>query len=191
MVTAMSQRNPMKVCAYVLLLSVIGLPAPAASHVLNNLAAFGDRLDAGDPTASGSTYSLEGPKDICTGDFDGDSRPDLALANLDGTVTVYFGETGGGFSAPLHLQTGYEELRGIICADLTGDGRPDIASAAPYLGFVAIFPGQAGRSFGPLQSISTWRGARSLLAGDFDGDGIQDLAVGGRGEGILHYRGTG
>jgi hypothetical protein len=180
-----------QLCACVLLLSAIGIQAPAVSHVLNNLRSFGDRLDAGDPTTNGSTYSVEGPKDICTGDFDGDSRPDLALANVDGTVTVYFRQSGGGFSAPLHLQTGYGELRGIICADLTGDGRPDIATAAPYLGVVAIFPGQAGRSFGPRQSISAWRGARSLLARDFDGDGIQDLAVGGREEGVRHYRGTG
>lgn len=180
-----------KLCACVLLVGAVGIPASAASHVLNNLRAFGDRLDAGDPATDGSMFSVEGPKDIGTADFDGDSRPDLALANVDGTVTVYFGETGGGFSAPMHLRTGLGELRGIVCTDLTGDGRPDIATAAPYNGVVAIFAGQAGRSFEPRQNLSTWRGARSLLAGDFDGDGIQDLAVAGRDVGVRHYRGTG
>src|SRR6185503_6165428 len=134
-----------------------------------NLQSFGGRIKAGDPNVR-ATNSIDGPKGIATADFNGDSRPDLDVANTDGTLTMWLGQPQGKFSAPVHLQTGVEELRGIVAADLTGDGRPDLAVAAPYSGTVYLFINQGG-SFAPRQELLTWRGARNLAAGDFDGDG--------------------
>jgi hypothetical protein len=163
----------------------------AAGQLFDNLQAFGSRLKTGDPTANAGNQSLEGPKGIATADFNADGKPDLAVANIDGTVTVFFGETDGQFSSPLHLQTETNELRAIVCADLNGDGRPDIAAAAPYAGAVFLFANLGGGAFDSATNIVTWSGARNLAVGDFDGDGMNDLVVAGTTTGLRQLRGLG
>jgi len=174
------------------LLMALNFFAPrAAGQLFDNLQAFGSRLKTGDPSASAGNQSLEGPKGIATADFDADGKPDLAVANIDGTVTVFFGETGGQFGAPTHLQTGTNELRAIVCADLNGDGRPDIATAAPYAGVVFLFANLGAGVFDPATNLVTWSGARNLAVGDFDGDGVNDLVVAGTTTGLRQLRGLG
>jgi hypothetical protein len=162
----------------------------ASAQLFNNLQALSVRLKAGDPNVL-ATNSVDGPKGIAVADLNGDSKPDLALANTDGTVTLFFGIGDGNFGPPTHLQTGVEELRGIVCADLTGDGKVDVAVAAPYAGNVYLFANQGGNSFATAQTLPMWSGARNLTAGDFDGDGKQDLVVGGTTNGIRQLRGLG
>src|SRR5437016_11831323 len=121
----------LKTCFTLLLLAATLLPQAAPGQLFDNLKAFGNRLPVGDPTRS-SQSGDDGPKGIAVADFDGDGRPDLAVSDLDGSVTLYFGEAGGKFSSPRYLPTGADELRGIVCADFTGNGRADIAVASPY-----------------------------------------------------------
>src|SRR5690349_21362992 len=108
----------------------IGLASPASGQLFTNLTAYSSRWPVGDPSIR-ATNSPDGPKGIATADFNGDGRPDLAVANTDGTVTVYYGVGQGKFGPPLHLQTGVQELRGILADDMNGDGRPDVTVAAP------------------------------------------------------------
>ncbi|MGI9244309.1 MAG: FG-GAP repeat domain-containing protein, partial [Verrucomicrobiales bacterium] len=167
------------------------MTSAAHGQLFENLRAFGNRLDVGDPKIA--AHRREGPKGIGRADFNGDGRPDLAVSNLDGTVTVYLAEGAGTFSDALHLQSDTQELRGIACADLTGDGLPDIATAAPFDGKVVIFanPGDGNFSPDPSTVIEAWPGVRNLAAGDFDGDGIKDLVVGGPRTGVRQYRSLG
>jgi FG-GAP-like repeat/FG-GAP repeat len=182
----LNQRLPSTlVCSLV----VAALSTTATAQLFTNLSAFGTRLATGDPSVP-ALYSLEGPKGLATADFDDDHQPDLAVANTDGTVTLYYGLGEGRFRPPIHLQTGVQELRGIVAADLTGDDRPDIAAAAPYDGQVFLFVNVDG-SFGSPISLSTWNGARNLAAGDFDGDGHPDLVVAGTTNGLRQLRSTG
>jgi len=118
----------------------------AHAQLFTNLQTLGTRVAVGDPSIP-AEFSVDGPKGIVADDIDGDGKPDLAVSNNDGTVTVLFGLGDGRFTPPLHLQTGEQELRGIVCADFTGDGRLDIIVAAPYAGQIFLFANLGARSF--------------------------------------------
>lgn len=166
------------------------LACQATAQLFDSLQALSSRLKVGDPDI-GATNSIDGPKGIAVTDLNGDGNADMAAANTDGTVTLYFGAGDATFASPTHLQTGTQELRGIVCADLTGDGRIDIAVGAPYAGNVYLFVNQGSGNFAAAQTLPMWRGARNLTAGDFDGDGFMDLVVGGTTNGVRQLRSLG
>lgn len=165
-------------------------PVVKGTPLFSNLKSFVTRLPAGDPEVP-ATLSLEGPKDIVMTDLNGDGLADIALSNVDGTVTVYFALGNGHFTPAMHLHTGASELRGIIAADFNGDGLPELATAAPYDGVVFIFINQGRGVFSAPTELTAWAGARNLVAGDFDADGHQDLVVAGPTVGLRQYRGLG
>jgi FG-GAP-like repeat len=188
-----SLRNPLILALLLLLLATVSRTSGAATLLFDNLAAFSTRLPVGDPVLALTNafgQILDGPKDIAVADLNGDNRPDFAVANKDGTVTVYFGLGAARFGSPLHLPTPGSELRGLACADFSGNGRRDIAVGAPYDGKVFLFINQGGGVF-TLTNLPAWRGARDLAAGDFDGDGRMDLAVAGTTNGVAHFRNLG
>ncbi len=162
----------------------------ASGQLFENLRALGNRLDvsSGVPVPGTARLEVGGPKGIASADFDGDGNPDLATANIDGSISVYFGE--GEFSEEMLLDTQTLTLRDIVAADLTADGRPDIAVTAPIEGTVLIYPMDQNRSFAAPRKIETWAYARNLITGDFNADGLTDLVVAGRGLGLREYRGT-
>jgi len=164
--------------------------ASLAQTQISSLESFSQRVPVGDPTVA-AVDRKEGPKAIATADLDGDGRSDLAVANLDGTVTLLMGADGGGFLSPKHLATGAEELRAVEAGDFNGDGMKDLAIASPLDSKLHLFFNIGGGNFGEPVALPSWVGVRSLAAGDFDGDGVTDLAAGGPGIGVRHYRGTG
>ncbi len=82
------------------------------AQLFDNLRALaGSRYPVGDPQLTVTNLHGEpvvGPKDIAVADLDGDGKPDFAVANKDGTVTVYFGVGDGTFSDERHLRTRQE-----------------------------------------------------------------------------------
>jgi hypothetical protein len=150
------------------------------------------------PLASGSTPAARS----CGGhplDFDGDGRPDLAVAApyddaRAGSVTVMYGsgkkvkltqdgaEPGDSFGSALAVG----DFNGDRCADLavgvseefTGERVP----GGDGNGVVQLFDGSPeglvkGRELAPAKPSSDRFGA-SLAAGDLDGDGRDELVVG-------------
>jgi FG-GAP-like repeat len=90
------------------------------------------------------------PISVAVGDFDGDGRPDLAMANYAdaGSVTILLGNGDGTFQAPATYATG-RYATSVAIGDLNGDGKPDLAvtDGSPSSGSVAILLGNGDGTF--------------------------------------------
>src|ERR1051326_1098953 len=175
---------------YVFLTLMGGLALTLRAGLLDNLPKLNpdQRLPVGDPTLM-PTNSTDGPKSIVVADLDGDQKADIAVANKDGSITLYYGKGDSTFDGPFHLHAGLNELRGLVVADFFGSGRLDLAVASPFDGLVYILQNLGSRQWGAPTNFATWPGARDLGAGDFDGDGQADLVVAGTTNGLRHLRG--
>jgi uncharacterized repeat protein (TIGR01451 family) len=135
-----------------------------------------------------------GPKFAATGDFNGDSKPDIIAANFSGgSVSVMLGNGDGTFQSKID-STVAPTPTWIAVGDFNNDGKQDIAVAianGPYRLCVLL-----GNGDGTFQSPTTYtinnNSTRSIAVADFNGDGKQDLLVfsGGR-ISILYGNGDG
>jgi hypothetical protein len=161
-------------------LFAISSPLLVEAQLLENLQAFGSRLEVG-PSYDDAERRPEGPKGIANADFDKNGAPDFAVSSTDGTITVYLNDGDMEFGEPIVFPSGATSLRQIITADVTGNGYDDIIAAAPFDGVMVVIPNEEG-TFGAPMLIPTWRYARNLAAGDFNADGFVDIAVAGSGQ---------
>src|SRR5438552_3163714 len=93
-----------------LIAAILGLGlGDVGAQLFDNLRALaGSRYPVGDPLVAITNLHgepIQGPKDIAVADLDGDGKPDFAVANKDGTVTLYFGVGDGTFTDETHLRT--------------------------------------------------------------------------------------
>ncbi len=155
----------------------------------------------------------KGPDAMVAGDFNGDGRLDLAIANFNsGTVSILLGNGDGTFRAPVDYSTGlYTTPDAIAAGDFNGDGRLDLAVASELSGTVSILMGNGDGTFQPAVSDSTGGGfyttgytpggtievaytnPDAIVAGDFNGDGKLDLAIadaGSMGETVVNPDGS-
>jgi hypothetical protein len=131
------------------------------------------------------------PLVVAVGDFNGDGRPDLAVANpVSSTVSVLTNTTTPGasaaaFAAPQTFAVGPVPF-GVTVADLDGDGRPDLAVANfgtnPTSNTVSVLlntapAGATTFSFAAQQTFAVGSEPFAVAAADYNGDGRPDLAV--------------
>jgi len=125
------------------------------------------------------------------GDFNGDGKPDLAVANAgnaatgdDGNVSILLGNGDGTFQAALDVAAGKNPFS-IAVGDFNGDGRPDIVVANNGInpaggwlaGTVSVLLGNGDGTFRAHVDYATGTGPDSVAVGDFNGDHALDLAV--------------
>jgi hypothetical protein len=86
-----------------------------------------------------STYSAGAhPQGVTVGEFDGDSQPDLAVANSGGGVSILRGLPAGQFKkGPTDFGAGTGP-RSVAVGDFNDDGRPDLAVANAFSGDVSV-----------------------------------------------------
>jgi hypothetical protein len=117
------------------------------------------------------------PSAVVAGDFNGDKKPDLAVANFGSNdVSILLNEGHGDFQSAVS----YAAATGpssIAVGDFNGDGTLDIAvalSGGP--GSVALL-GNGDGTFEPPVASPIGGPAFAVAVGDFNRDGKLDLAV--------------
>ena len=117
------------------------------------------------------------PLAIVAGDFNGDGRTDLAVANSgDDTVSVLLGNGDGTFQPQVTYAVG-SGPDAIVAGDFTGDGKLDLAVANAGDNTVSILLGNGDGTFQPQVTYAVGSAPDAIMAGDFTGDGNTDLAV--------------
>ncbi len=123
------------------------------------------------------TYAVGiGPGAILAGDFTGDGRTDLAVANRGGTVSVLLGNGDGTFQPQVTYAAGLFP-DAIVAGDFTGDGRTDLAVANSGDNTVSVLLGNGDGTFQNQVTYAVGTFPDAIVAGDFTGDGRTDLAV--------------
>jgi uncharacterized protein (TIGR03437 family) len=158
-------------------------------------------LGNGDGTfRSGATYSYAGA--IVVGDFNGDGKADLAIANPNSSTSnlnVLLGNGDGTFQTGASYSGGGQS---ITTADFNGDGNLDLAvlgSNSTSQWTVSVLLGAGNGTFGALTSYpvgsnpeSQFYTTVSMATADFNGDGKADLAApNSNGINLLTGRGDG
>ena len=150
---------------------------------------IGVLLGNGDGTfRSVQTYGVGGvsPRSLSAGYFNGDGRPDLAVASYD-KVTILLGNWNGTFTLRPSVSAGGTYTASLQTADVDGDGRSDLALVSSCNGIdtcangsaaVSVLLGNGDGTFeAPLRSTFFGLYAPSVAVGDFNGDSKPDLAV--------------
>ncbi len=132
------------------------------------------------------------PSALAVGDFNGDGKLDLAIANFaTSTVTILLGNGDGTFTqapgSPVTL-TVTVEPEVMAAGDFTGNGKLDLAVGGSYGYSIDTLLGNGDGTFteqttccGIIEDTGTMLTALSPFAmeiGDFYGDGHLDLAMG-------------
>jgi len=142
------------------------------------------RLFAGSLTLADHPASGVNPAGIATGDFNGDGRTDMAVANEIGpNISIFLGAGGGSFQAPV-LYTGVSQPDAIVVGDFNGDGKQNLAVANASANSVTIFLGNGNGTF-QISSAAVGYVPYGIAAGDFNGDGLIDLVTSNEGSGSV------
>lgn len=131
---------------------------------------------AGSPFSAGSV-----PRQLASGDFNRDGKPDLAVVNSSSNnVTILLGDGAGGFAQPVNSPIGVEvQPFSVAVGDFNLDGKLDLAVGYDSSGGLTILLGDGSAGFTESASspVVFPFGNVSIAVSDFNHDGKPDLAA--------------
>lgn len=139
------------------------------------------------------------PGSFVVSDFNGDGKPDLAVADTPatsvgatGTISIYLNQAGSLSAVPIVTSLQNGDLCGtILVGDLNGDGKMDLVVGTRYANQVILV--LLGNGDGTFKQLPEIPGSVTFISGkiaDFNNDGHPDLFLGGNGSPYL-YLGNG
>ncbi len=136
------------------------------------------------------TYSTGGlPVWVASGDFNGDGKVDLSVANAcprpvspfgcesSGSIGILLGNGDGSFRPEVSVASGGEDPRSITVADLNSDGKLDLVVANLDLSTISVLLGNGDGTFRPAANYGPGSHPVSIAVADVNGDGKLDLAT--------------
>jgi uncharacterized repeat protein (TIGR01451 family) len=135
------------------------------------------------------------PVCIAVGDLNGDTHPDLAVANsanvsedpMSSNISILLGDGAGEFTeAAGSPVTAGSQPYWVAIANMNADATPDLVVANSASNSVSVLIGSGSAAFNPPVNIAVGAAPRSLVVADFNGDTFKDIAVGNNGEALNH-----
>jgi hypothetical protein len=133
------------------------------------------------PPIFGSPVSLNaggGPRSVAVGDFNGDGKLDVVVANAgSNNLSIMFGLGDGTFLNAINIPSGGRTPTQVVVGDFNHDGKADLIVVNQDSNAISVLLGNGNGTFKDPVNYSVGLSPVSLAVGDFDGDGTEDLAV--------------
>jgi uncharacterized protein (TIGR03437 family) len=113
---------------------------------------------------------------LVAGDFNGDTKPDIAVTSWFGKVAILLGNGAGGFGTPTNFDTGGSTPGSIATGDFNQDGKVDLVISNDLGGSIATLLGNGSGGFGAPNPVILSRPG-SVTVADFNADSRPDIAV--------------
>lgn len=150
-------------------------------HKLSVLLGKGDatfRAAVGYPAAA---QASSGPVALTTGDFNGDGKPDLAVASTEiDKVSVLLGRGDGTFRSAVDYPAGPGAGAypvSVAAGDFNGDGKLDLAVLNQNINAVSVLLGKGTGAFETPVDFAVGSNPQWVAISDFDGDGQADFVT--------------